>query len=657
MGLEAPRLDDRSFNDLMEEVRARIPLYTPEWTDHNLSDPGITMLELFAYMTDVVLYRLNRVPDKHYIKFMELIGMELHEAVPAQVDVTFWLSSPQPGPMVIPADCEVATTRTDNEEAIVFTTDRELTVKIPELTYLLTSFQDDDTRQFNNHNVSGALAGIESITAFASEPPTTDDAIYFGFEENLSNHILGFELEVDRAEGAGIDPRNPPYVWEVLDLEMDNQWNPVRMDHDDTLGLNTSGLIRVIVPELARATRNGVAAYWVRLRLDFTDTDSRYNVSPRINRVTVTSWGGTVNATNATRLQKEVVGRSDGTPGQIFYLEHTPVVARSAGEYILIRLEDGRDQRWQEVSDFSLSTATDRHYTLDSNNGELRFGPALPQPDGQVRRFGAIPPKGAMIVMQSYRYGGGVVGNVAARTVNVSRTAVPYIDHVMNLTPASGGLDSERLDNARLRVPGHLRSLQRAVTAADFEYLADLAAPGRVGRVHCLQPPLTNRGENKLLIIPHIPVARGFISPESLELTTEVRDQIHQYLDERRLLSTRLDVTIPAYQWVETEVDLRVTQHHDPDAVRQRVEARLFEFINPITGGVEGNGWRFGRDLLVSDVMAAISGVEGVQFIRSVKLYPIAYDNRQWQRGNETTSIAVASDGLVVSYQHRITMD
>jgi hypothetical protein len=140
-------------------------------------------------------------------------------------------------------------------------------------------------------------------------------------------------------------------------------------------------------------------------------------------------------------------------------------------------------------------------------------------------------------------------------------------------------------------------------------------------------------------------------------LTTEVRDQIHQYLDERRLLSTRLDVTIPAYQWVETEVDLRVTQHHDPDAVRQRVEARLFEFINPITGGVEGNGWRFGRDLLVSDVMAAISGVEGVQFIRSVKLYPIAYDNRQWQRGNETTSIAVASDGLVVSYQHRITMD
>ena len=85
MGFETPRLDDRSFNDIVEEARARIPLYTPEWTDHNLSDPGITLIELFAWMTDIVLYRLNRVPDKHYIKFMELIGMHLEEAEPARV--------------------------------------------------------------------------------------------------------------------------------------------------------------------------------------------------------------------------------------------------------------------------------------------------------------------------------------------------------------------------------------------------------------------------------------------------------------------------------------------------------------------------------------------------------------------------------------------
>ena len=70
MALQAPRLDDRAFNDLVAEARAKIPLYCPEWTDHNLSDPGITILELFAWMSDIILYRLNRVPDKNFIRFI-----------------------------------------------------------------------------------------------------------------------------------------------------------------------------------------------------------------------------------------------------------------------------------------------------------------------------------------------------------------------------------------------------------------------------------------------------------------------------------------------------------------------------------------------------------------------------------------------------------
>lgn len=658
MSLEAPRLDDRSFEDLMAEVRARIPLYTPEWTDHNLSDPGITLLELFAYMTDIVLYRLNRVPDKHYIKFMELIGMSLNEAIPARVDISFWLSAPQPNPIVIPVDTEVATTRTETEEAIVFTTDRELTIKVPEASYLLTSFADaEGGRVFNTHNVSGVLAGYERVPVFASTPPRTDDALYIGFNDDLSNHLLGIELEVDQAEGAGINPRQPPYIWEVLSLDMENEWTRLEVDYDDTLGLNTSGLIRVHLPLLRRATRSDISAYWVRLRLDFSNTDSRYNVSPRINRLAVASWGGTVSATNATRVNREVLGRSDGTPGQVFYLEHAPIVARTSDEYLIIRLEDGREQRWQEVSDFSLSTATDRHYTIDSRTGEVRFGPALPLPNGQIQRFGALPPKGAMIEIQSYRYGGGQIGNIAARTINTLRTSLPYIDRVLNRQGAAGGLDAENLETAKMRVPGYLRSLQRAVTAADFEYLAAQAAPGQVGRVHCLQPPLTNRGEIKLLVIPFVPVLKGFITPESLELPADVRERVYNYLDERRLVSTRLDVTPPIYQWVETEVYFRVSQHYDFEAVRQRVEARLFEFINPLTGGMDGKGWVFGRDLLIADVMAALTAVEGVQFIRSVKLFPQRYEDRQFYRGEETQQIALPSDGVVASYQHRVFAD
>ncbi len=84
MALVVPKLDNRTFQDIVDEAKKRIPHYCKEWTDHNVSDPGVTLIELFAWMTDIMLYRLNRVPDLHYIKFMEMLGITLREAVPAQ---------------------------------------------------------------------------------------------------------------------------------------------------------------------------------------------------------------------------------------------------------------------------------------------------------------------------------------------------------------------------------------------------------------------------------------------------------------------------------------------------------------------------------------------------------------------------------------------
>jgi|SRR5271166_794896 len=74
MPLQLPNLDDRRYNDLVAEALARIPIYCPEWTNHNPSDPGITLVELFAYLTDMLLYRLNRVTDDNKRKFLKLLG-------------------------------------------------------------------------------------------------------------------------------------------------------------------------------------------------------------------------------------------------------------------------------------------------------------------------------------------------------------------------------------------------------------------------------------------------------------------------------------------------------------------------------------------------------------------------------------------------------
>src|SRR4051794_17197181 len=117
MPLPTPNLDDRQFQDILDEARRRIPVYCPEWTDHNLSDPGITMLELFAWMTDMLLYRLNRVPDKNYVKFLDLIGIKLQPARAATTNLTVRLSAAQPEDVIIPRGTEVATVRTETIDA------------------------------------------------------------------------------------------------------------------------------------------------------------------------------------------------------------------------------------------------------------------------------------------------------------------------------------------------------------------------------------------------------------------------------------------------------------------------------------------------------------------------------------------------------------
>src|SRR5512138_861790 len=97
MTLPVPNLDDLRFQkDIVDEARKRIVNYCPEWTDYNVSDPGITLIELFAWMTEMLAYRLNRVPEKNYIKFLEMLGVQLQPASSSRVELTFRLSTPFP---------------------------------------------------------------------------------------------------------------------------------------------------------------------------------------------------------------------------------------------------------------------------------------------------------------------------------------------------------------------------------------------------------------------------------------------------------------------------------------------------------------------------------------------------------------------------------
>src|SRR6186713_3212902 len=121
MAIAAPNLDDRRFQDLVDDAKRMVMERCPSWTDHNVSDPGVTLIETFAYMTDQLLFRLNQVPDADYVRFLELIGVRLFPPTAARVRVTFWLSASQPSTVTIPAQTEVTTPRGE-DDPVVFTT-------------------------------------------------------------------------------------------------------------------------------------------------------------------------------------------------------------------------------------------------------------------------------------------------------------------------------------------------------------------------------------------------------------------------------------------------------------------------------------------------------------------------------------------------------
>src|SRR3979411_3022476 len=97
MALPVPNLDDRRFQDLVDDAKRLVQQRFRDGTDHNVSDPGVTLIETFAWMTDQVLYRLNGVPEKNFIKCLELIGVRLFPPTAARSAITFWLPAPHPG--------------------------------------------------------------------------------------------------------------------------------------------------------------------------------------------------------------------------------------------------------------------------------------------------------------------------------------------------------------------------------------------------------------------------------------------------------------------------------------------------------------------------------------------------------------------------------
>lgn len=497
MPIDSPNLDDRSFHELLLEAKAHVARTCPEWTDLSPHDPGTVLLEAFAHMTEVMLYRLNRLPEKAYVELLRLIGLQLQPPTAAVARLELRLAREASAEVEIPRGLRV--TAGGGSEAPVFTVARRAVVPAGEQT-----------------------------------------------AEALAYH-----------------------------------------------------------------------AEWV---------------------------------------EAESVGRSTGQPGQTVRVQRPPIVAPTSADLeVFVGVEirddeeagrvpsvaiDGRPFRvWREVETFADQRPDAHVFRVDRVDGTIHFPPAVRrleplqegEQEGQAheerlspvpRPLGAVPPAGREIVV-SYWCGGGAAGNVQADVLTTLKDGLAGGGAtVRNPAPARGGRDQETVDNALRRGPLELFTLERAVTAQDYESLA--RRNGGVSRARAFTSrelwAHADPGAVEVVLVPRL------AQPERATLealhqghSDEVRTQVQAVLDERRPAGTSCTVTWARYKRVRVQGDVFVHRAERIPELRERIARRLHRTINPLPVPPQGEGWRFGQPLKASHAYDAILAEPGVVYAERVR--------------------------------------
>jgi hypothetical protein len=401
---------------------------------------------------------------------------------------------------------------------------------------------------------------------------------------------------------------------------------------DETGNFTTSGIVEFLAPpDFAAHDEFSANAWWLRVRWDTGD----YDTDPRINRILL----NTNMAAQTVAVRNEVLGSSDGSANQRFWTTRAPVLAGQSlavrelempsgdeldtilddegpGAVLVIPDSAGKPSEiwvtWHEVQDFYASDSRARHYALDHVSGAVSFGDGL---------SGMIPPVGsANIRLALYKTGGGARGNRPAGSVVQLKTTVPYIDKVINYVDATGGADAESIDSLVSRAPLELRHRRRAVTPEDYQDLVHLASSD-VARVLCVPnrdlaadafdniPPVL--GNVSLIIVPDT-------TDPKPQPSTELIRRVRKFISASCPATATVLVVGPLYLQVNVQAEVGLASLDGAGTVAAKIQNALAAFLHPLTGGLDGQGWEFGREPHRSDIYSVIEGSPEVDHIRAL---------------------------------------
>jgi hypothetical protein len=632
------QLDTRTYEDLKRQALLRIPRYTPEWTDLNESDPGVTLVELFAWFTESLLYQMNQVPERHYLRFLESLGLELQAAEPAQAYVTF---TPQPGvelqagqqAISVPEATQVSAAATDGGPPLLFEVVEGLDLIRLELEKVLVF----DGLGFTDATESNQTPKTPFYPlGFLPQPGS---ALYLGFKpdpkvsrkkrffpERMNFRVFPLEKIASQPVNARElqDLPEPPVrlVWEYRSSSSKaNVWKRLDTFEDKSVAFTREGSIYVQGPGTdIIASKEGnltdAERYWLRVRVE----SGAYIPGKEPQLDFLRPNVGLVK--NIATVLDEFVGDSTGQPDQVFILQRTPVLKDSLE---LVVQEPGQtEEKWELRPDFLETKPDDKHYVLERMTGQIRFG------DG---KRGNIPLPGAEVIARRYSYGGGERGNVDIDQITTIVSPLSEVEKVTNERPAVGGRSEETLEQFIQQAPAKLRHRDRAVSEDDFCKLAK--ETGGIARAKALplfhpdHPDVEVPGAMTVVVIPESNELPPNPSPAQLEAVAE-------YLKPRRLLTTELYVTGPSYKAIRVDATVEANPYSAFDEVRREVIEAINQYLSPLPKDTNKKGWDFGQDLYPTSLFGVIQAVDDV---RAVKFLQVRVDGQLYQNTNQPITL------------------
>jgi predicted phage baseplate assembly protein len=651
--LEVPNLDDRRWADLVDEARSLIPRFAPRWTDHNVHDPGITFIELFAWLAEMQIYQLNRVGARHREVFGRLAGVRRRPRQPARITV---VASGTPTTLTrLPAGTQIVPLE---GEEFVFETTLDITLTRSRLQRVVVDDGVDPVDQtaanatggivflaFGERASEGASLRL-GFDAFYPDEPSLRLTVDVFTADLVSRCGADSPVTDDAADVPDASDAAPAVVvpvqlaWEYLGPGQ--AWLRLTVIDDETRALSQSGAVTLSVPAQA-AHASPRDPVWIRARI----VRGSYDIEPRLRFIGMNA----LPCVQRETVRDEQYGRGNGRPDQSFTLSKLPLLMPESGPPVTIEVEN---ETWTLVSLFDASDPTSQHYTFDADSGLVTFGNGV---------NGRVPLPGQVLRAREYQVSQGRNGNVTKGLAWRFRTAVVPGITLTNPEPAAGGADPESLNDLELRARAQLSQPASAVTLSDVERLT-LGTPGvYVARAHAIPNyPVPER--ITVVAVPKVrPGRQGPPSPAS----STFLDAVRQHLEAHRLLCDNIRVVGPIFVEVRVAARLRLTKGAGAAAAIARARQALDRFFagearipqpEPVPMAPPSpcpTQWPFGRSVFPSEVLAVLDQVAGVDAVLGLTL--TGHRGTVAIAADASGAIPVPPIGLVFSGAHDLIAD